>query len=52
MGASLTGIGRGVVPAGSLLFVPGAYHVWIAVHCYYETPDFSYNDIPSAIDDD
>lgn len=31
---------------GLLMFVPGAYHVWIAYWSYQEYPGYSFDDIP------
>lgn len=31
---------------GSLMFIPGSYHVFLAVNVYIGTPGYSYDDIP------
>ncbi|XP_022670015.1 transmembrane protein 230-like isoform X2 [Varroa destructor] len=31
---------------GSLLFIPGAHYTYIAYQAYYETPGYTYEDIP------
>lgn len=35
---------------GSLMFIPGSYHTYLAVQAWRRAPGYSYNDIPSYED--
>ena len=31
---------------GALMFIPGSYHVYLALNAYLGTPGYSFDDIP------
>lgn len=37
---------------GSLMFIPGAYHTFLAYQAWYKVPGWEFDHIPSLMDDD
>jgi hypothetical protein len=35
-----------MIVIGSLMFIPGSYHTFLAYHAWKGTPGYSFNDVP------
>eukprot|EP00040_Diaphanoeca_grandis_P001415 m.18460 g.18460 ORF g.18460 m.18460 type:complete len:117 (+) comp12035_c0_seq1:343-693(+) len=40
-----------MIVLGSLMFIPGSYHVGLAYKAWMQTPGYSFDDIPSSFDE-